>query len=123
MAGGDRDATLELGRTRMDFARQRCLLHPLREAAARCPSCREFFCRECVTEHESRFVCASCLRKLTAARGEKKTARNVVAATLAGVRLFAAVALLWLAFYLVGLFLARAPTSFHNGTMWEETKK
>jgi hypothetical protein len=107
----------------MDFARQRCLLHPLREAAARCPSCREFYCRECVTEHESRFVCAACLRKLTAGRGEAKIARNIVAAALAGLRFFAALALLWLAFYLVGLFLARAPSSFHDGTMWEESKE
>ncbi len=107
----------------MDLARQRCLLHPLREAAARCPSCRQFFCRECVTEHESRFVCASCLRKLTGSRGERKTARNIVAAALAATRLVAAVGLLWLSFYLMGLFLARAPSTFHDGTMWEEKRK
>jgi hypothetical protein len=107
----------------MDLARQRCLLHPLREAAARCPSCREFFCRECVTEHEARFVCASCLRKLVAGSGEKKTARSVLDAALAAGRFCAALFLLWLAFYLVGLFLARAPSTFHEGTMWEETRK
>ncbi len=107
----------------MDLARQRCLLHPLREAAARCPSCRQFFCRECVTEHESRFVCAACLRKLTGSRGERKTARNIVAAALAATRLAAAVGLLWLSFYLMGLFLARAPSTFHDGTMWEEKRK
>jgi hypothetical protein len=107
----------------MDLARQRCLLHPLREAAARCPSCREFFCRECVTEHEARFICASCLRKLVAARGEKKTARTVLAAAFAAVRLCAALVLVWLAFYLVGLSLARAPSTFHDGTMWGETQK
>lgn len=107
----------------MDLARQRCLLHPLREAAARCPSCREFFCRECVTEHDGRVVCASCLRKLTAGRGEAKTGRSVLAIGVAAARLAAALALLWFAFYLVGLFLVRAPSSFHDGTMWEETGK
>jgi len=107
----------------MDLARQRCLLHPLREAAARCPSCRQFFCRECVTEHESRFVCATCLRKLTGSRSERKTARNILVAALAAARLFASVGLLWLTFYLVGLFLARAPSTFHDGTMWEEKRK
>ena len=107
----------------MDLARQRCLLHPLREAAARCPSCREFFCRECVTEHDGRVVCASCLRKLTASRGEAKAGRSVLAVGLAAARLAAALALVWFAFYLVGLFLVRAPSSFHDGTMWEETGK
>ena len=107
----------------MDLARQRCLLHPLREAAVRCPSCREFFCRECVTEHESRFVCASCLRKLIAGRGEARTARSLAAAAWAGARFCAALLLLWLAFYFVGLFLARAPSNFHNGTVWEEPRK
>ena len=107
----------------MDLARQRCLLHPLREAAARCPSCHQFFCRECVTEHESRFVCAACLRKLTARRDERKAARKFVAAALAAARLFAAVGLLWLGFYLMGLFLARAPSTFHDGTMWGEKRK
>lgn len=107
----------------MDLARQRCLLHPLREAAARCPSCRQFFCRECVTEHDGRLMCASCLRKLTTGRRDKKTARNLAAAGLAAARLMAALALLWFAFYLVGLFLVRAPSSFHNGSIWEESGK
>ena len=122
MAGAGRPDARGIGEAPWISARQRCLLHPLREAAVRCPSCREFFCRECVTEHESRFVCASCLRKITADRGEKKSARRLLAGALAGARFLAALTLLWLAFYLVGLFLARAPTTFHNGTMWEETK-
>lgn len=104
----------------MDLARQRCLLHPLREAAARCPSCRQFFCRECVTEHDGRFMCASCLRKLLAGRGQAKSARDLLANAMAAARLVAALALLWFAFYLVGLFLVRAPASFHDGTIWEE---
>ena len=107
----------------MDLARQRCLLHPLREAAARCPSCRQFFCRECVTEHDGRVMCAACLRSLTTDRGDKKTARNLAAAGLAAARLAAALALLWFAFYLVGLFLVRAPSSFHNGSIWEDSGK
>ena len=30
----------------------RCLFHPLREAAARCPRCGGTYCRECVTDEE-----------------------------------------------------------------------
>ncbi len=43
---------------------QRCQFHALREAVARCPECQRYFCRECVTEHDERLLCASCLRKL-----------------------------------------------------------
>ena len=43
------------------LAHQRCFNHALREAAARCPGCGNFFCRECVTEHDDRVLCAACL--------------------------------------------------------------
>jgi len=42
--------------------RQRCANHELREAVCRCPQCRRSLCRECVTDHEGRLICASCLR-------------------------------------------------------------
>src|SRR5580658_7631208 len=35
----------------MTLLDQRCFNHDLREAVAQCPSCKRFFCRECVTEH------------------------------------------------------------------------
>jgi hypothetical protein len=41
---------------------QRCANHELREAVSRCPQCRRSLCRECVTDHEGRLVCAACLR-------------------------------------------------------------
>ncbi len=43
---------------------QRCRNHLTREAAVRCPLCRDYFCRECVTEHDDRLICAVCLKKL-----------------------------------------------------------
>ena len=42
----------------------RCLFHPLREAAARCPHCGGTFCRECVTDEEGKLACPPCLRRL-----------------------------------------------------------
>jgi hypothetical protein len=42
----------------------RCLFHPLREAAARCPHCGGTFCRECVTDEEGRLACPPCLRRM-----------------------------------------------------------
>ena len=44
---------------------QRCFNHAGREAVARCPECGQFFCRECITEHEDRVLCSACLKKLT----------------------------------------------------------
>jgi len=43
----------------------RCLFHPLREAAARCPHCGGTFCRECVTDEDEKLACPPCLRKMT----------------------------------------------------------
>ena len=45
-------------------AARTCKIHPAREAVARCPECSSYYCRECITEHEFRMVCASCLAKL-----------------------------------------------------------
>ena len=45
-----------------DLARQQCFNHPGREAIVRCPSCRRDYCRECVTEHDDRYLCSACLR-------------------------------------------------------------
>jgi len=42
----------------------RCLFHPLREAAARCPHCGGTFCRECVTDEKGKLACPPCLRRL-----------------------------------------------------------
>jgi hypothetical protein len=43
---------------------QRCWNHELREAVCRCPACGRHFCRECVTEHELRLLCATCLQSI-----------------------------------------------------------
>lgn len=87
----------------MISAGQRCANHPGREAAARCPECRSFFCRECVTEHEGRVLCAACIRKLTVARAVPRRAllRNLAAVVPVGLGLLAA----WLFFYLLGRWL------------------
>ena len=56
----------------------RCLHHPVREAVARCPECGQFFCRECITEHEDRVVCSSCLKRLTAKKETKRRALDLL---------------------------------------------
>ena len=43
---------------------QRCWNHEGREAVCRCPQCGRSYCRECVSEHETRLLCAACLKSL-----------------------------------------------------------
>lgn len=94
---------------------RRCVHHALREAVARCPECRQFFCRECIVEHEDRVICAECLKRLVPAAGRS-------GARFAGVRAGAVCALgflaAWLFFYEAGRALLQMPASFHDGTLW-----
>jgi hypothetical protein len=99
-----------------ELARQRCLHHAAREAVARCPECQHFFCRECVTEHDDRVICAACLKKLRLGIGARKH-------TFAAVRRVAAAALAFLAawffFFMIGESLLRLPDAFHESTLWQ----
>ena len=99
------------------LARQRCLHHGSREAVARCLDCRQFFCRECITEHDERVVCASCLKKVAQAAA-KPARRRVnlwpVLQTASGLLLTVVF------FYLVGSALLALPDSFHDGSLWEQ---
>jgi hypothetical protein len=89
---------------------QRCSIHAEREAAVRCPGCSRFYCRECVTEHESRMMCAHCVARQSAASTESRFPRvRWMAASLGG--LLTA----WVIFYYVGMGLARMPSLFHGG--------
>ena len=100
------------------LAHQRCFNHAQREAVARCPECGRFFCRECVTEHEERVICASCLRRQ--ARPPLTQRRWFVGVARAG-QLVVAIFVAWLFFRLVGEALLLLPSSFHEGTLWKAT--
>jgi hypothetical protein len=94
---------------------QRCFHHFQREAVARCPECRDYFCRECVTEHDDRVICAACLSRLAlkpAARRRWSTGLLCAAGCVAGLLVC------WFFFYLVGEALLALPASFHEGTLW-----
>ncbi|MEY2881814.1 MAG: hypothetical protein RLZZ15_4194 [Verrucomicrobiota bacterium] len=95
---------------------RRCVRHTTREAAARCPRCAEFFCRECVVEHDGKLLCAPCLAKTT---GRSATRAARFAALRGGVRAAAGLAALWLAFYWFGALLLKMPPAFHDGTIWK----
>jgi hypothetical protein len=94
---------------------QRCFNHAAREAVARCPECGHFFCRECVTEHDDRVICASCLKKLSHVPLLRRRG-FAVAVHLAQCAL--GIFVVWFFFYLIGESLVGLPNSFHEGTLW-----
>lgn len=91
---------------------QRCVAHAAREAAARCPSCRMFYCRECVTEHDGRVLCVSCLSKQAE---PPRRARLPLGRALVPVQLGLGLGLAWAAFYLLGMVLLQTPSEWHEG--------
>lgn len=99
-----------------DLTRRRCRHHPFREAAACCPGCGRFFCRECVSEHRERMLCAECLR------GEGATpsgSRRPFATARAFLRVAAGVLSAWLFFHLLGQVLLRIPDTVHPARVLE----
>ena len=83
---------------------------------ARCPICRRSFCRECITEHEDRVICAECLRTLMAAQRSRAAGFRRVFGLLLPIT---GLLIGWLFFYTVGRTLLWIPASVHDGSMWE----
>ncbi len=101
----------------MSLASHRCLNHAGREAAARCPACGHFYCRECVTEHGGRVLCAGCLARLTAPAAKRAhPLARILGPSLAVVGLTTA----WIFFYALGAVLLALPTAWHEGTVWHQ---
>src|ERR1041384_3804490 len=92
---------------------QRCFNHSVREAAARCPECGHFYCRECITEHDDRVICASCLRKIVQL---PFTERRGFVGLMRATQLLAGLFTVWFFFYLFGQVLLSIDSSFHEGT-------
>lgn len=108
----------------MNLAHQRCVHHPAREAAARCPACRRHFCRECVTEHEGRYLCATCLQRPGGAgearrRSPRAALRAFARMLVTGIALAAWFCLLWGFHTLGGILLQSVPHRFHDSTVFE----
>ena len=97
-------------------ARQHCFQHPEREAIARCMECRESFCRECITEHGERLICAACLGKLAGAvkahAGRWRELAGALLTTLLGI------GCTWSVFYGLGRLLLMIPSTWHDRNLW-----
>lgn len=101
------DTRCEIDERRSD-ARLHCHSHISRPAAARCPSCGDFFCRECVTEHEGRLLCVRCLARAKVALEQPRARPLRAVASLAGF------ATLWAGLYLLGRLLIAIPDATHS---------
>ena len=94
---------------------QRCLHHPVREAVARCVECRQYFCRECITDHQDRIVCSACLKVFMT---KKETSRWKLRKMMAPLPIVMGVIIAWLFFYFAGRVFILIPTRYHEGTVW-----
>ncbi|HXM11341.1 MAG TPA: hypothetical protein VN946_15435 [Terriglobales bacterium] len=81
----------------MSLRHARCLFHPLREAAARCPHCGGTFCRECVTDEEGKLACPPCLRRMARPPAPKLSLTRRFRQILAGLTALAALMALFFA--------------------------
>jgi hypothetical protein len=89
---------------------QLCWNHESREAVCRCLGCNRSFCRECVTEHQGRLLCASCFAAAIPARARRTGALRKLAPSLL---IAAGLLLAWLTYWglgevVVGLFRRNA---------------
>jgi|SRR6185503_15126842 hypothetical protein len=98
------------------LADQRCTNHAVREAVARCPECRLYFCRECITEHDDRVLCTACLKKLTKSLEGR---RRGFAGLLRVLQCAAGIVIAWFFFFLIGERLMQLSDSFHEGDVWQ----
>ena len=94
---------------------QRCWNHEGREAVCQCLECGRSFCRECVSEHETRLLCASCLGRVSqSAVRRRRPLRGVVVPLM----LVAGLLIAWIVLFGAGesmLILAeRAEQSWQN---------
>lgn len=78
---------------------QRCWNHESREAVCRCPECGRSFCRECVSEHQSRLLCATCLARAAEARQSRRSRLRPLAVPLLAV---AGIGLAWVVLFGAG---------------------
>ncbi len=98
-----------------DIIHKRCHNHPDREAVAVCAECGWTFCRECITEHDDRMFCASCLVKYLKPAASRRFHISDIAAIGQG---FLGIVITWIFFYYFGQVLLSLPSSFHDGTFW-----
>ena len=99
-----------------NIAQQHCWNHSSRGAVCRCPLCHRPFCRECVSEHDSRLLCAGCIRTSvsTSAQGRRHTGPLFLAAMALASTLVA-----WAIFFSLGQIIMDSVT-LADRSAWHE---
>lgn len=96
--------------------RRRCWNHHSREAVCRCPNCVRPFCRECVTEHEARLLCAECLQELSLVKVTPPGfMRRLAPATL----FLASLTFSWILFLALGTLLTELTAPTEQTPIWQ----
>ncbi len=101
------------------LAETTCHIHFQRPASARCPSCLQFYCSECITEHDGRLTCAACLK--AAREGPAPSRRSRWTGwfqPMPLVHLAVAFVVIWIILYFAAQTLTDIPDRFHDGTIW-----
>ncbi|WP_404423804.1 rhomboid family protein [Nibricoccus sp. IMCC34717] len=96
---------------------RRCTRHPVREAVAKCRGCGQFYCRECITDHAGRVLCATCLAREAKAPGPVR--RRWLTRLGRPLSLVAGFCLAWFLWYEFGRILVSIPHDVHDGTVWK----
>ncbi len=91
-----------------NVTQQHCWNHPVRGAVCRCPVCHRAFCRECVSEHAARLLCAACIGASVAA-SVRARARNTAPVLFTAMG-FASVLLAWAIFFSIGQIIMESVT-------------
>jgi hypothetical protein len=100
-----------------NIAGLRCFNHGTREAVAQCLQCARYYCRECVTEHGTRVLCATCLER-TAVETAPRPRAITVAWRVA--QLLMAFCVVWFVAYAMGRGLLWLPSEFHENLVWDQ---
>jgi hypothetical protein len=98
-----------------DLARQQCFNHPGREAIVRCPSCRRDYCRECVTEHDDRYLCSNCLRLQAEKDARPQSRRRLPIGPILGL---AGLLTAWTVYYAATQYLVLRHANDHAYQVW-----
>ncbi|MDF1755709.1 MAG: rhomboid family protein [Verrucomicrobiales bacterium] len=104
------------------LSRTTCRIHFDRPASARCPGCQRFYCVECITEHDGKMTCASCLAKTREAvlTPGRKSGGARWFQPMPLIHALLGLIVVWALFYLVAQTLTGIPDKFHDGTIWDK---
>lgn len=100
-----------------NIARQRCFNHTSREAVVRCPSCHNYFCRECTSEHQGLMLCSACLLRTCTEKPLRSDTGSLRRLAWFGITFL----FIWFSFYLMGRLVAAIPKSYHARSIWTFT--